>query len=140
MSLISIDVRGWVGIGFSIFVLPVGVAESRRLWHYKTAVFDKRPGWWLWNDTLWHAYVRVIPTCVISWFSMMTTYILGALAPSTVEESPIWLVALMPSTITFVASGTFLVTIVLINEPARFVPPHLRGQPGALAEWRESRR
>jgi hypothetical protein len=91
---------------------------------------DQVPDWWDYGGPLWRGFVRISPVSGAS---------LGLLALAAVllsfDHPTIYAVGQGVAFLAVVVLGLAGV-IVLFNRPRSLVAPHLRHQPGALAEWR----
>jgi hypothetical protein len=128
MSLPPVLATAIVLVGFGLW-LRFGRRVWRNEWQWAWNP-DQVPAWWGYGGPLWRGFVRVSPLSGAS---------LGLLALAAV------LLSLDHPTIYAVGQGVgFLAVvvlglaalIVLFNRPQSLVAPHLRHQPGALAEWR----
>jgi hypothetical protein len=122
------------GAGF----VAAGACLTPRHWRGETDLDGSRhPAWWPLGATVWRGVVRSAAV----WWPLTGLMFLGsALAygarPGSTLETVGWVVA----AVAVLAGLAAHVPILLYNRPRRLVPPHLRDEPGALAEWRARRR
>jgi hypothetical protein len=121
----------------AIFYLVVGTIGVRRLWRRESAIWDSKPVWFLYGHTTFRGYVRAmypLGTAGLVAFAWLLYAIWG---PEDVYAQAFVLVPMLA----LVAVGLLLaLTAALFNRPKRIVPPHLRDQPGMIAEWVEKAR
>jgi hypothetical protein len=129
-------------VGFVVFMtvvtavyVPIFVWRWRVTWERPSPAFREPFDWWMWGDALWRGYVRgltlgggvfavLLPLLVVMMYGLGGT---------------VGLVIAVAAAIVDLAAGcALLVTIALVNRPRALVPPYLRHQPGAVAEWRDA--
>jgi hypothetical protein len=101
-------------------------------------IFKRMSSWWLWGDPLLRGWVRALAVGLIGgWLLVASMIAAGLLATETVTSSVGFGFLTLLVIGLFVSLG-MVATIMLFNRPRFAVPPHLRDQPGAVAEWRGS--
>jgi hypothetical protein len=104
----------------------------RALWRRPSPVLLEPFPWWVWGQALWRGYVRTLCFGGAAFAVMLVLVVLviyGAGGRPGLVVTGLLLVA------TIAAGGLGMTTIVLFNRPRSLVPPYLRSQPGAVAEW-----
>jgi hypothetical protein len=118
-------------VGALVFV-PLCVRGVRAMWRGPVRLFAEPFPWWVWGAPLWRAYVRGM-------VAVGTTFVVDLLAVMVLIWAPdadAVLVAAVSVLVLSLAVGFLLMlTVALFNRPRAVVPPYLRDQPGALAEW-----
>ena len=124
---------GLYGVGLIFALLFLGgiyLAVAARVWRGESGLDGGRPPeWWFLGAATWRgvarAYVATVP------------FLLVMLAGAGIAE---WGgdegVGMAVSAAAFAAGIGVHLAIVLFNRPRALVPPHLRDEPGALAERR----
>lgn len=87
---------------------------------------DHPPGWWVMGVALWRGFVRLN---VIATPLMLT----GAAFLAAFYWGPFWLAIALWVPTAFLMGA--VATIGLFARPKFLIAPHLRHQPGAIAEW-----
>lgn len=123
-------------VGALVFV-PLSTRGALRLWRDRTRIFDETQAWWLWGDPLWRGYVRWLTVAGLT-FAFDLVLIAGLLWGPDADAT--LLVLGIPLLLSMAIAVVLGAGIVLFNRPRAAVPPHLRDQPGALAEWRDGGR
>jgi hypothetical protein len=123
-------------VGALVFV-PLCIKGIRVLWRRPVDAFGEPLAWWVWGAPLWRGYVRGMA-------AVGATFVVDLLLILLVIWGPggdAVLLAIAAALVLSLTAGLVLaVTIALFNRPRWAVPPHLRGQPGAVREWRPRRR
>jgi hypothetical protein len=101
-------------------------------------IFKRMRSWWFWGDPLLRGWVRALAVGLIGGWLLVTSMIAAALLATETVTSSVGFGILSLLVIGLFASLGMIATIMLFNRPRFAVPPHLRDQPGAVAEWRES--
>lgn len=134
------DVGVWLLVAVWATAMLFAAIHVRRFWRNARSVpaWIGVPGWWPLGGALWRGTVR---SCAV-WVSM------GSLAalllvmaevggwrgrPTAIESLTGALVTTLSVAI-LVLLG-LMATVVLFNRPRFVVPPHLRSEPSALAQW-----
>ncbi len=126
-----------------LLILMFGAsARIVRLWRDEAVakrIFKSMRSWWLWGDALLRGWVRALPAGVVGGWLLAASMTLAALlATETVPRAGFLVLAVL--VVGIFISMAVVASIMLVNRPPFAVPPHLRGQQGALAEWRSARR
>lgn len=118
-------------IAFGLLLAALSTRNLTAIWKGRTAFHDRPPAWWLWGGPLWRGFVRGMPVGTVAWWIFLITYVDTLLANRGLvpKQQVLWAAALVA--VCFV----LLMLITLFNWPSALVPPHLRGQRGAIAEW-----
>lgn len=126
----------WSAIAIGILIGALAVWLAPRYWRHEITVLDRgAPTWWPYGAALWRAWIRTSAISGTWLLSASIGYLLLVLGPD-----PTWPIAVVIG-YRAVAVGvplTLLVaafTVILFNRPRIVVPPYLRHQPGAVAEW-----
>jgi hypothetical protein len=131
-----------VPIGFAVVMTAVTVVYVPYLiwrwpviWEKPSPVFDQPLAWWVWGEALWRAYVRVLPVG-----SAVFAVLMVALVPAIygIGGDAGLVISVAVAVLDLAAWVVLMATIALFNRPRSLVPPHLRQQPGAVAEWRDA--
>jgi hypothetical protein len=118
--------------------IPLLVGSAFLFWHYATGLWrnaspmhpDRVAPWWPYGAISWRALLRVNTLASAMMLALAITAIVLSIEGKTAQA---------------VGGGLSLFTIALLvpclsvvffNRPRFLVPPHLRHQPGAFAEWR----
>jgi len=131
-------------VALILFVaLMIGAsARISKLWREEAVakrIFKTMRSWWLWGDALLRGWIRALPAGLAGGWLMAAAAILAALlATESVPRAGFLVLALM--IVGIFVSLAVVASIMLVNRPPFAVPPHLRGQEGALAEWQSARR
>jgi hypothetical protein len=127
MSLLTALALAVCFVAFALWV-----RFGRRVWRneWKWAWNpDEVPVWWDHGGPLWRGFVRVSPVC---------GGLIGLLAAAAVllsfDDPLIYAIGQFVGALAVGGLG-LPACIVLFNRPKTLVAPHLRHQPGALAEW-----
>jgi hypothetical protein len=126
-----------LSVPVAVAILAVGWYGALLLWRGRTDVFDRPPGAWPYSETLWKGWVRsLVVQCLIitSAIGLILYSIWGPSDKSTARV--VFVVGLVVAGLAF-ALG---MTAIYWNRPKFVVPPHLRSEPGAVAQWYENRR
>jgi hypothetical protein len=126
-----------------LLILMFGAsARITKLWREEAVaqrIFKTMRSWWFWGDALLRGWIRALPAGVAGGWLLAASMTLAALlATETVPRAGFLVLAVLVAGI-FVCLAV-VASIMLVNRPPFAVPPHLRGQPGALTEWRSARR
>ena len=101
-------------------------------------IFKTMRSWWFWGDPLLRGWIRALPVGLIGgWLLVDSMIAAAALATETITSGVGFGILTLLVIGLFVSLG-MVATIMLFNRPRFAVPPHLRDQPGAVAEWRGS--
>ena len=117
-----------------LFLGVIYAVVARRVWRGESGLDgDVPPAWWFLGDATWRgvarAYIATGPFVLVIFAGGLIAEFTDAYdAGMAVAVSGILLGALVHG------------SIVLFNRPQALVPPHLRDEPGALAERRARRR
>jgi hypothetical protein len=127
----------------ALLILMIGAsARISSLWREEAVagrIFKTMRAWWFWGDALLRGWIRALPAGLAGGWLLAASMALAALlATESVPRSGFLVLALMVLGI-FVCLAV-VASIMLVNRPPFAVPPHLRGQEGALTEWRSARR
>jgi hypothetical protein len=101
-------------------------------------IFKRMRSWWLWGDPLLRGWVRALAVGLIGGWLLVASTIAAALLATETVTSSVGFGFLTLLVIGLFVSLGMVATIMLFNRPRFAVPPHLRDQPGAVAEWRAS--
>jgi len=107
-----------------------------RVWHHEWTHLDRTPYSWRWGDAAWRGYVRALPASIMGFGVLSATVPLLMLFPEDPQGPfvrPYWFILLSQGML--IVPLLSMGTAILFNQPKFIVPPHLRAQPGMLAEW-----
>jgi hypothetical protein len=125
------SLQEFVVIAFGLLGAVLSTKNLPALWRGQTQYRDRPPGWWLWGGPLWRGFRRGMPLGTVAWWIFMIGYVDTLLANrGLVPKQQV----LLPGALVGL-SFVLLMLISLFNWPSVLVPPYLRGQPGAIAEW-----
>lgn len=112
-------------------VMVLGAPALLKLWRNEHR-FDSNspPQGWPFGSALWRAYIRASPAGVLFLFWGGLGMLADALFAGLVAAILVPLAALLAGALVVSAWS-----IALFNRPRFLAPPHLREQPGAVAEW-----
>ena len=113
-------------------ILALGWYGALLLWRGRTDIFDRPPGAWPYSETLWRGWVRsIVVQCLIitSAIGLILYSIWGPSDEGTARV--VFIIGLAVAGLAF-ALG---MTAIYWNRPKFVVPPHLRSEPGAFAQW-----
>jgi hypothetical protein len=137
-----------VPLGYAVFMtvgalvfVPLCLRGVRSIWREPVRLFAEPFPWWVWGAPLWRGYVRGM----VAVGATFVTDLVAVMALIWLPGGDAVVIAVVPLLVGSLAVGfVLMLTIVLFNRPRRLVPPYLRDQPGAVAEWlgawRERRR
>lgn len=125
------SVQEFVVIAFGTLGAILSTKNLPIVWRGQTRYRDRPPAWWLWGGPLWRGFLRGMPLATVAWWIFLIGYVDTLLANRGVVPKQ---QVLLPGAL-FGVSFVFLMLISLFNWPSVLVPPHLRGQRGAIAEW-----
>jgi hypothetical protein len=125
------------GAGLIFAVLFLGgiyLAAAARVWRGNSGLDGGvPPEWWPFGDAAWRgnarAYIATVPFLLVM--------LVGA---GIAEWSGSVDAGMTLASVAFAAGILVYGAIVLFNRPRSLVPPHLRDEPGALAERRRRKR
>jgi hypothetical protein len=117
-----------------LFLGGIFLAVAAKVWRGESGLDGNAPPeWWFLGDATWRgvarAYIATVPFLLL----MLAGAGIAELGGS--EDGGMAVVS-----VAFAAGIVVHAAIVLFNRPRAFVPPHLRNEPGALAERRLRRR
>jgi hypothetical protein len=113
-------------------VLGLWLYGAPRLWRGETDV-DAVPLAWPLGQVWWRGVIRSF----IVWPPFVALALAGgAVAELTSKDD----LGMALGLIGILVGMALHLAIVLVNRPKTLVPPALRAQPGAIAEWRQRRR
>ena len=128
-------------VGLLILMFGASVRISK-LWREESVaerIFKTMRSWWFWGDALLRGWIRALPAGLAGgWLLAGSMALAGLLVTESVPRTGFLVLGNMVAGI-FVCLAV-VASIMLVNRPPFAVPPHLRGQEGALAEWRSARR
>jgi cytochrome c biogenesis protein CcdA len=130
----------WVMLGLCMVLGLVAARVGLRAWtgrHAFLQMYDPPPGWRR-SAPMWRGYVRTLGVLAVAWWCLVLAVLIGTFAPDR-QSAATWIagaLALLAALWIFV----LLPAIVLFARPRHLIPPAVRGQPGALSEWRQTRR
>lgn len=131
------SLKDWIVIVGVLAILCGGIWALPRVWKDQLASGgDHAPEWWPWGEALWQGYRRMfLPGLMVGGVFVIIIFmsLFVSEAPQGPFARPYWVV--IPWLVALGLSGTAMLSTVLFNVPKFLVPPHLRGQPGAVAEW-----
>lgn len=128
----------WVAFAVVLAIVAGGFRNLPRVWRHEFRHFDRTPPYWPWGAALWRGFVRMMPMGVVGCAVLVIVAVVLLLTPEEPSGPfvrPYW--AVVPCLVALGVVFAGMLSVVLVNRPRVIVPPHLRGQPGALAEWRE---
>lgn len=116
-----------------LFLGVIYVLVAPKVWRGESGLDgDVPPAWWFLGDAVWRgvarAYLATAPFVLLMFAG-------GAVAEFTDAED----VGMAIAAGALLLGGIAHFSIVLFNRPRALVPPHLRGEPGALEERRRRR-
>jgi hypothetical protein len=122
------------GLIFAILFLGViYTLVARKVWHGESGLDGNvPPEWWFLGQASWRGVARAY----IASGPFVLLFFAGALVAETTDAYDVGMA---------VSAGALLLgvivhgSILLFNRPKALVPPHLRDEPGALAERRQRR-
>jgi hypothetical protein len=118
-------------IAFGLLGAILSTKNLPIMWRGQTRYRDRQPAWWLWGGPLWRGFRRGMPLGTVAWWIFLIAYVDALLANGGVVPKQ---QVLLPGALVGV-SFVLLMLISLFNWPSALVPPSLRGQRGAIAEW-----
>jgi hypothetical protein len=126
---------------YGIFVAMFAFAAWRlpRLWKGEVDPAHGVPIGW--SPIGWSAAVRASVAGFLVWLTGVVGVPLVLLSPEPDDGTfarPAGVV--IPVLVAFSLCGLAMATVALFNRPRRIVPPHLREAPGAVTQWRTTRR
>ncbi len=130
----------WVMLGICMALGLVAIRVGLRAWtgrHTFLHMYDPPPGWRR-SAPMWRGYVRTLGVLPLAWWSLVLAVLIGRFAPDRASAAT-WIAGgfgLLAALWIFIA----LPAIVLFARPRYLIPPAVRGQQGALSEWRQARR
>lgn len=121
-------------------------SQVPKLWRHETKIWDGRaPSWWLWGEALFRGWVRslVVATAAGTALVILSAVVLAVDpdydAPSDARESQAEIVAGAVAVGVWVLLTLTMFSVILFNRPKFLVPPHLRGERGAIQLWLHKR-
>lgn len=127
----------WLAVVVAAFFVCVGLWVWPRVWRDQLARGGEHaPGWWPWGEALWQGYRRIFLPSLILFGVLVVILSSGLFIPEEPQGPfvrPYW--AVIPGLTALGLAGAAMLSTVLFNVPKFLVPPHLRHQPGAVAEW-----
>lgn len=132
--------KGWFIAVVFLVGGAINVWGARRQWHRKPNFFDQpRPPFMAFGDATWHGMGRTYPL-LTAWTLLFPVPIGLAFAVAEPGEGAFFWGFFAFSAAVFVILLPFTISVHFFNTPKWMVPPHRRAEPGALREWRETRR
>ena len=122
------------GLVFALLFLGViYVLVARKVWGGESGLDgDVPPDWWFLGAATWRGIARAY----VATGPFLLLFCAGALAAEVTDAYD----AGMAVSVAGLLLGVLVhASIVLFNRPKALVPPHLRDEPGALAERRQRR-
>ena len=134
-SVIVLGWAGWLSVAFLLGMTWLTRNVRRRVWSGEHTFLGRRdpPSAWPWGGPLWRGYVRSLPVLPGAMSLLVVIAVTGGVIARHSTAASAWLVVTLAW---FAAVVLGVGSVVLFAWPQRLVPPALRGQPGALAEWR----
>jgi len=131
---------GWFIAMTFLLIGGINVWGARRHWRQQPNQFDRpRPSWLVFGDAFWHGLGRAYPLAAA--MNVLWPVPIGfAFAVGEPGEGTLFWGSLAFSAAAFVLLSLFIATVHLLNTPKWMVAPHRRGEPGAIREWRDTRR
>jgi hypothetical protein len=128
----------WVMFGFGVLIAIWGTPMIRRVWSGKHSFLTMHdpPRPWPWSAPLWRGYVRTLAALPVAWWLSLATLLVDRLTP---RSSPLVWLAVAVSLVWAIVMFVVVPAIVLFAWPTRLIPPAVRREPGAIAEWRRAR-
>ncbi len=133
------SILDWIAFGFLLVITVAAFRNLPRVWRHEFRHFDRAPAYWPWGAALWRGFVRMMPVGVVGCAVLLIGTVVLLLIPEEPSGPfvrPYW--AVVPSLIACALPLAGMLGVVLFNRPRAIVPPHLRAQPGALAEWQKA--
>lgn len=119
-----------VGVGAAVLFVVAGSVLMPSIWRNERGHDpDRPPAMWGFGIVLWRATVRLVPLSVPACLVGVAVVLTGAGGDES--PSPVSLIAGFASLVLL----ALIFSVALFNRPKSIVAPHLRHQPGALAEW-----
>lgn len=118
----------------------LGATVLTRVWSGQHAflAMEEPPRSWPWSGALWRGYVRALGILPVGWWLIVITVIVGRISPR--HSWPADVPAAVLAAACCVVMLLVVPSILLLAAPQRLIPPAVRGQPGAVTEWRAARR
>jgi len=118
-----------IGVLAAGLVLAMWLYGAPRLWRGVSDVEEAPPPWPL-GDAMWHGVIRSF----IVWPPFVALALAGGAVAELTDRDDL---GLMLGLLGILGGLVVHLPILLVNRPKAVVPPALRGQPGALREWRQ---
>ena len=121
----------------------LATAGVRRLWRNESRVWDSQHAWWAWGETMWHGWIRALPSFVVAGWAMILSVASGLIAVAADGgdgTGPLGVLKWMFVAFAGVAAVAFAtgISVTLFARPKLVIPPHLRRQRGVLARHRST--
>jgi hypothetical protein len=136
MLAVSIEtLMGWI---IGIVFLVAGIYLGPRVWRGETELDGSDPpAAWPLSEVVWRGVVR----SAAAWWPLWALFFFaGALASDAPSGSTRQTVGMLTGLVALLLAFAIHIPVLLFNRPRWIVPPRLRDEPGALAEWRARRR
>jgi hypothetical protein len=114
----------------------LGTWKSVGFWRNTAPDSLSPPAWWKFDPVIWRGIVRAYPSANLVVWLMVTVDVIGILT------SPTEVYFAVPVVLLGLGIGLFAATAMssfVWNRPKWVVPPHLRKELGAVAEWKMQR-
>lgn len=125
------------GAGLILVLLFLGflyVAAAAKVWRGTSAFNgDVPPDWWPFGPPVWRGVAR---SYVATGPFILVLFGGAAVAELSSAED----LGMGISALGLLGVPLIQLPIIFFNRPRTLVPPHQRGEPGALEEWRRARR
>ncbi len=128
----------WAALVVAVMILVGGAWRIPQLWRDDAPGLRNRPTASPWGAAVWRAFIRAFPTWVPTLVPAVVLYGILIVDPAADKGSLRDQSALMVVLLAVLGAGAATSTaVMLVNRPKFLVPPHLRDQPGMLADvWR----
>lgn len=118
--------------GLIVAGVAVAAYGLRLHWRDRARVFDRPPAAWPYSEALWKGWVRSLAAQELAFTAGVALVLYGMWGPSDKGVGRVVVIAVLA----VAGAGVLLaITVAYFNRPRFAVPPHLRSQPSAIAEW-----
>jgi hypothetical protein len=133
----------WLAVVVFLPILLLALSQLPKLWRHETDFWDgKAPGWWVWGETLFRGWVRSLIALTLTGTLLLGVFVLGVIADIGEESQTSSDAVQLAFAVSFVLLVLLFIagiTVSLFNRPKFIVPPHLRGERGAIEQWARAR-
>ncbi len=123
----------WFVTAIGLILVPLVLRRLPAIWRNEHGWDpDYPPPGWLYDRALWRALVRTNPVSVGLLVLCVPVYVLSEAGTTSL----VGVVVLYALGLAGAACAGLAVSVAVANRPKWLVAPHLRHQPGLIAEWR----